>query len=64
MLRCWSNNWNVVSGVTAKKNQWYHVANVYNGKNASIYIDGKLKVSQDVPKFELADQEQTAWLAT
>jgi len=64
MLRCWSNNWNVVSGVTAKKNQWYHIANVYNGKKASIYIDGKLKVSQDVPKFELADQEQTAWLAT
>ena len=64
MLRCWSNNWNVASGVTAKKNQWYHVANVYNGKKASIYIDGKLKVSQDVPKFELADQEQTAWLAT
>ena len=31
MLRCWSNNWNVVSGVTAKKNQWYHIANVYNG---------------------------------
>ncbi|HHZ93078.1 TPA: hypothetical protein EYN65_21745 [Candidatus Poribacteria bacterium] len=64
MLRCWSNNWNVVSGVTAQKNQWYHIANVYNGKKASIYIDGKLKVSQDVPKFELADQEQTAWLAT
>ena len=64
MLRCWSNNWNVVSGVTAKKDQWYHIANVYDGKKASIYIDGKLKVSQDVPKFELADQEQTAWLAT
>ena len=64
MLRCWSNNWNVVSGVTAKKNQWYHIANVYDGKKASIYIDGKLKVSEDVPKFELADQEQTAWLAT
>ena len=64
MLRCWSNKFNVVSGVTAKKNQWYHIANVYDGKKASIYIDGKLKVSQDVAKFELADQEQTAWLAT
>ena len=64
MLRCWSNNWNIASGVQAKKDQWYHVANVYDGKKAKIYIDGKEKVSQDVPKFELADQPQTAWLAT
>jgi hypothetical protein len=64
MLRCWSNKWNVASGVSAKKDQWYHIANVYDGKTARIYIDGKEKVMQDVPKFELSDTPQTAWLAT
>ena len=52
MLRCWSNKWNVASGVSAKNGQWYHIANVYDGKKAKIYIDGKEKASQDVPKFE------------
>ena len=28
MLRCWSNTWNVPSGVTVKEDKWYHVANV------------------------------------
>ena len=64
ILRCWSNKWNVISGVTAKKDQWYHIANVYDGKTASIYINGKEKVKQDVGKFELNDEAQTAWLAT
>ena len=64
MLRCWSNEWNVASGVSAKKGQWYHIANVYDGKKAKIYIDGKEKASQDVPKFEMNDEDQTAWLAT
>ena len=63
-LRCWSNKWNVTSGVSVKKDQWYHVANVYDGKTASIYINGKEKVKQNVPKFELDDTPQTAWLAT
>ena len=58
MLRCWSNKWNVVSGVSAKKN--YHIANIYDGKKASIYINEKEKVAQDVPKFELFDTPQTA----
>ena len=64
MLRCWSNTWNVPSGVTVKEDKWYHVANVLDGKNTKIYINGKEEVSQDVGKFELADQTQTAWLAT
>jgi len=64
MLRCWSNKWNVISGVSAKKNEWYHIANVYDGKKASIDINGKEKVVQDMPKFELFDPPQTAWLAT
>lgn len=55
MLRCWSNKWNVISGVPAKKNEWYHIANVYDGKKASIYINGNEKVVQDVLKFELFD---------
>ena len=60
MLRCWSNTWNVPSGVTVKEDKWYHVANVLDGKNTKIYINGKEEVSQDVSKFELADQTQTA----
>ena len=64
LLRCWSNQWNVSSGVTVKEDQWYHVANVYDGKTASLYVDGKEKVKQNVPKFELSDTPQTAWLAT
>jgi hypothetical protein len=64
VLRSWTNTWNVTSGVTVKADTWYHVANVYDGKTCSIYINGEKKVSQDVPKFELQDQDQTAWLAT
>ena len=63
-LRSWTNTWNVSSGVTVKAGTWYHVANVYDGKTCKIYIDGEEKVSQDVPKFQLQDQDQTAWLAT
>ena len=64
VLRSWTNTWNVTSGVTVKAGTWYHVANVYDGKTCSIYINGEEKVSQDVPKFQLQDQDQTAWLAT
>ena len=64
LLRSWTNTWDVPSGVTVKDSTWYHVANVYSGEACSIYIDGEEKVSQKVPKFQLQDQEQTAWLAT
>jgi len=37
-LRFWSNNWNVGSGFSVKKGEWYHVANVYDGKTASVYM--------------------------
>ena len=64
VLRSWTNTWNVTSGVTVKADTWYHVANVYDGETCSIYVNGKAEVSQKVPKFQLHDQEQTAWLAT
>ena len=64
LLRSWTNNWDISSGVTVKDGTWYHIANVYDGETASIYIDGEEKVSQKVPKFQLQDQDQTAWLAT
>ena len=64
LLRSWTNTWDVPSGVTVKDGTWYHVANVYSGETCSIYIDGKEEVSQKVPKFQLQDQDQTAWLAT
>ena len=64
LLRSWTNTWDISSGVTVKAGTWYHVANVYDGKTGSIYINGEEKVSQAVPKFELQDQDQTAWLAT
>ncbi len=64
VLRSWSNNWNVSSGVTVKAGTWYHVANTYDGTTAKIYVNGEEKVSQPVPKFQLQDQDQTAWLAT
>ena len=35
-----------------------------SGESCSIYIDGEEEVSQKVPKFQLQDQDQTAWLAT
>lgn len=63
-LRSWTNTWNVSSGVTVKDGTWYHVANVYDGETCKIYINGEEKVSQKVPKFQLQDQDQTAWLAT
>lgn len=64
LLRSWTNNWDISSNVTVKAGTWYHVANVYDGETASIYINGEEKVSQKVPKFQLQDQDQTAWLAT
>ena len=62
-LRFWSNNWNIGSTFTVKKDTWYHVANVYDGKTASIYVDGDLKISQP-GAFTLNDTEQTSWFAT
>ena len=64
LMRSWTNTWDVASGVTVKAGTWYHVANVYDGETCKIYIDGEEKVSQKVPKFQLLDQDQTAWLAT
>ena len=64
LMRSWTNTWDVASGVTVKADTWYHVANVYDGETCKIYIDGEEKVSQNVPKFQLQDQDQTAWLAT
>ncbi|MDE0637324.1 MAG: LamG domain-containing protein [Candidatus Poribacteria bacterium] len=64
ILRFWTNNWNISSGVVVKAGTWYHVANVYDGNTAKIYVDGEEKISQAVPKFQLLDQDQTAWLAT
>ena len=64
VLRSWSNNWNVSSGVVVKAGTWYHVANTYDGTTAKIYVDGEEKISQAVPKFQLAENNQTAWLAT
>lgn len=63
-LRCWSNTWNVGTGLTVKAKTWYHVANVFDGKTASVYVDGEEKVAQGVPAFQLLDQDQTAWIAT
>lgn len=64
ILRSWTNSWDIPSGVTVKANTWYHVANIYDGNTVKIYIDGEEKVSQGVQKFQLQDQDQTAWLAT
>ena len=50
--------------MTVKTDRWYHVANVYDGETCRIYVDGEEEVSQDVAKFRLLDQDQTAWLAT
>ncbi len=63
-LRSWSNNWNVSSGLVVKAGTWYHVANTYDGNMVKIYVDGEEKVAQAVPKFQLQDQNQTAWLGT
>ena len=60
----WSNQWNVSSGVTVEAGTWYHVANTYDSNTAKIYVNGEIKVSQSVSKFQLVDQNQTAWLAT
>lgn len=64
VLRSWTNSWDVPSGFTVKADTWYHVANTYDGDTVKIYIDGEEKVSQGVAKFQLQDQDQTAWLAT
>ena len=64
VLRSWSNLWNVSSGVTVEAGTWYHVANTYDSNTAKIYVNGEVKVSQSVQKFQLVDQDQTAWLAT
>ena len=64
IFRCWSNNWDVPTEVSVSVNTWYHVANAYDGSKASILVDGELKVSQSVPNFSLADNQQTAWVAT
>ena len=64
VLRSWTNNWNVSSGVTVKTGTWYHVANTYDGNTAKIYVNGEEKVSQSVAKFQLVEEDQTAWLAT
>ena len=64
ILRSWTNSWDIPSGVTVKADTWYHVANIYDGNTVKIYIDGEEKVSQGVQKFQLQDQDQTAWLAT
>lgn len=64
VLRSWSNLWNVSSGVTVKAGEWYHVANTYDSNTAKIYVNGEVKVSESVQKFQLVDENQTAWLAT
>jgi len=63
-LHFWSNNWDVPSGAFVKKDEWHHVANVYDGSTVSIYVDGELGNSQAGAGFALADQQQTSWLAT
>jgi len=62
-LHFWSNSWDVASGVIVEKNTWYHVANVYDGKTVSIYVDGELKVSQ-AGAFSLNNNQQSSWFAT
>ena len=64
IFRFWSNNWDIPSGFAISAKTWYHVANVYDGSKAYIYVDGELKVSQSVPNFSLADNQQTSWVAT
>ncbi|HIE25881.1 TPA: LamG domain-containing protein [Candidatus Poribacteria bacterium] len=64
IFRFWSNNWNIPSGFAISAKTWYHVTNVYDGSKAYIYVDGELKVSQSAPNFSLADNQQTAWVAT
>ena len=39
------------------------MANVYDGKTVSIYVDGELKVFQP-GGFSLTDTQQTSWFAT
>jgi len=62
-LHFWSNNWDIGSTFIVEKKTWYHVANVYDGKTVSIYVDGELKVSQP-GGFSLTDTQQTSWFAT
>lgn len=63
-LHFWSNNWDVPSGVFVSAKTWCHVANIYDGKEVKIYVNGELKVSWSASGFSLTDQQQTAWLAT
>jgi len=63
-LHFWSNNWDVASTVFVSAKTWYHVANVYDGTKVSIYVNGDLAISQASAAFALADQQDSAWLAT
>ena len=62
-LRFWTNNWNIGSGSIVTAKTWVHVANVFDGKTAYIYVNGAQKVAQG-GVFELSDTQQTAWVAT
>ena len=61
-FKFWSNNWNVFSGFAVSADEWYHVANVYDGKKVYVYVDGNLEVSQDVAAFTLEENQQTAYI--
>lgn len=63
-LHFWSNNWDISSGFVVSEDTWYYVANVYDGKKVSIWIDGELKVSNPAAGFTLAGGEQKIWIAT
>jgi hypothetical protein len=62
-LRFWTNNWNAGTGFMVEEDTWYHVANVYDGKTGSVYVNGELKVS--LPgTFTLTGNQQSSWFAT
>ncbi|MDA1190668.1 MAG: LamG domain-containing protein [Candidatus Poribacteria bacterium] len=64
-IHFWTNTWNLFSGFTAPDDEWFHVANVYDGSVARIYIDGKLLMGdQAAPGMSLGAGEQNIWLAT
>ena len=64
ILHLWSNSWNVPSGFLVDENTWYHVANVLDGSNVRIYVDGQLQVEQAAAGMSLGAGAQSAWIAT
>ena len=64
-LRFWSNEFdNVQTPQQVEQGVWYHVANVYDGSNEYIYVNGQLAASSSVSPFSLSIYEQTAFIGS